>query len=374
MIKQLKTIVAAALLLGPATAATAQSFTTEADYTSPYTFIGVQGGGQVTFTNYKASKLITPVGALSVGHFFTPVVGTRLNVSGWKNKGGFESINKTYDYNYVTSDLDLLFNLSNIFCKPKGGKPHVFNAYLIGGVGLTYAWDNDDFNALSRAGLVNEPLAWEDNRLVHNFRVGTQLEFNLTKNVAFNVEVTANNLHDRFNSKTNGNNDWQLNAMAGFNFKFGYKKKKVKVAEPAPAPAPAPQPKPEPAPQPKPEPKPEPKPAPVTPQKREMSINVFFLINSSEVRTSEEAKVKSLADFMKENPQANVELMGYADAGTGTNEINDRLSKERSEAVAKLLTEKYGISASRISKGSKGSHVQPFTDNDSNRAVIGIAK
>ena len=54
-------------------------------------FIGVQGGGQVTFTNYKASKLITPIGAFSVGGMFTPAVGARIHVSGFNEKGGLKA-------------------------------------------------------------------------------------------------------------------------------------------------------------------------------------------------------------------------------------------------------------------------------------------
>ncbi len=40
----------------------------------------------------------------------------------------------------------------------------------------------------------------------------------------------------------------------------------------------------------------------------------------------------------------------------------------------KILVEKYGIDASRLTSGFKGDTVQPFDDNDSNRVVIGVAK
>lgn len=64
----LKTMLAAFLLAGTATqTALAQTESTKSKADYPYVFVGVQGGGQVTFTNYKASKLITPIGAVSVG-------------------------------------------------------------------------------------------------------------------------------------------------------------------------------------------------------------------------------------------------------------------------------------------------------------------
>lgn len=60
----------------------------------PYAFVGVQGGGQVTFGNYDATKLITPIGAVNIGGMFTPVVGARLHVSGINEKGGLKALTK----------------------------------------------------------------------------------------------------------------------------------------------------------------------------------------------------------------------------------------------------------------------------------------
>ena len=77
---------------------------------------------------------------------------------------------------------------------------------------------------------------------------------------------------------------------------------------------------------------------------------------------------------MKDHPTAKAVLTGYADAGTGNAEINRAISEKRTARVYKVLTEKYGISASRLSTDYKGDTVQPFKNNDSNRVVIGIAK
>ena len=77
---------------------------------------------------------------------------------------------------------------------------------------------------------------------------------------------------------------------------------------------------------------------------------------------------------MKDHPTAKAVLTGYADAGTGNAEINRTISEKRTARVYKVLTEKYGINASRLSTDYKGDTVQPFKNNDSNRVVIGIAK
>lgn len=342
----------------------------------PYTFVGVQGGGQVTFTNNSFSKLATPIGAVSVGRFFTPAVGARLNVQGFQNKAGYKiaGADRTFDFKYATTDLDLMLNLSNIFC-PK--KVHPLNLILVGGVGLSYAWDNDDQAALIKEGGLTESMAWSDNRLVHNFRIGLQLEANVAKHWGINLEVAANNLHDRFNSKTNGNADWQATAMLGVTYKFGFHKRQqsdvsgalaqqdydnsrnnaIAVATPPVA---------------------QDKPVePVvfgTPEKEKMRVEVFFDINSASIKPSEVDKVRELAAMLKRHPEVKVYLTGYADAGTGTTDINRDLSEKRVQSVAKLLQERHGIPASRIVTDFKGDTVQPFSDNDSNRVTVGIAE
>ena len=77
------------------------------------------------------------------------------HVNGIWNKGGFknETQNFKYDYKYITPDIDLMLNLVTLFGK-KDWYP--VNLYLIGGVGLNVAWDNDDAYA-ARAVM---PMAW----------------------------------------------------------------------------------------------------------------------------------------------------------------------------------------------------------------------
>ncbi len=65
----------------------------QADKQQPqsYSYVELQGGAQLTLTDAKMDKLITPVGAVSFGHYFTPVVGARLHVNGWQAKSGFDT-------------------------------------------------------------------------------------------------------------------------------------------------------------------------------------------------------------------------------------------------------------------------------------------
>ena len=86
MNKYIKHLAAVALLMGVSTAAVAQTTTATIEDNYPYNFITVQGGAQVTFTDYNISKLITPQAALSFGRYFNSKVGARLHVQGWESK------------------------------------------------------------------------------------------------------------------------------------------------------------------------------------------------------------------------------------------------------------------------------------------------
>ena len=371
-----KLFTASLLSLAMATTAAAQEGKEAQTRSYPYFFAGIQGGAQTTFTNYDATKLITPIGGVNVGAMLAPAVGARLHVSGINNKGGFRYSGQKYDYNYAVTDLDLMLNLCRVFAP---GKETLMDLYLIGGAGFGVTWNNDDFKHLAAAALAdgNQHLGWDDRRFVHNFRVGLQLEANVSKLIGINLEVTANNLQDRFNTKLNGHGDWQLQALIGVNFRFGGKKK---AAEPVYVPQPAPvQPeKPQTAatapvekPAAKPQPKPQPKPAE---RKLETTdVTVHFALAKTEVTEEEEAKVAAFAQWLKAHPTANAEITGYADAGTGNKRINRNLSQQRVLAVAKLLTEKYGVPAARITTAYKGDTVQPFAANEANRVVIGTA-
>lgn len=345
-----RTLAIAALAMGVSATAGAQTATTDdgLDYKPyPHMFLGVQGGAQTTFTNYDNMKLITPTTSLSFGAFFTPVVGARLHFNGWQNKGGFKDATQDfkYDYKYVTSDLDLMLNLVTLF-----GRKNYYpvNLYLIGGIGLNYAWDNDD----AYANKAYMPKAYEKDKLFHNARVGAMLDWNLHKNLSLNLEVNANSLGDRYNSKSNGKDDWQLNAQVGLAVKFGYKKKEVKeewatridtiwyddVA--------------------------------LTPRVEDGTItwNVFYKIRESDFNDPD-AQLNAIGQFLKDHRECKVTIKSYADVQTGNPKINMGYSKQRSEKAVKALVDA-GVDKNIITAEYFGDTVQPFAENDKNRVSI----
>ena len=349
--KRLMTLAASLLLMGGYAMAQNESW-------QSFSYVEAQGGLHLTSTNAPMDKLMTPTVGLSFGHYFTPVVGARLHVNAWQSKSGFKDLDQYYKWKYVTPDVDLLVNLSNLFGQ---NQDRFLNVILLGGIGLNYAWDNDELKNLAVAPQ-RIPLAWEDNRLSHNLRAGLRFETNQSKPLGFALELNANSLDDRFNSKVNDADDWQFTAMLGLNFRFGYKGKKhipvtrqieetiweevpvvkkVKKQEPYMVEK------------------------PVTLHKE-----VFYDIRVSD-NVDPSIIQAEVAKFMKENPDSKVYIVGYADKGTGNARLNQMYAERRAETFKKDLVEKHGANADRIIIDSKGDTVQPFPDNnDKNRCVI----
>ena len=335
-----------------------------------FSYVEVQGGAQLTSTNAPMDKLITPTAALSFGHYFSPVLGARLHVNAWQSKSGFSDLDQYYKWNYITPDLDLLVNLSSLFSKKVN---HSLNVILVGGFGLNYAWDNDELKDLKLNPALT-PLAWDDDHLSHNLRAGLRLETDHRKPFGISLEVNANSVDDRFNSKTNDADDWQFTAMLGLSFRFGhkyYKSEPERVVR-----KPVEQPKPVVETQPvveekKPvveEKKPEKK-AVVKQEPVKLHKVIYYPIRGSE-NESPNAVLKEVADFMKQYKNVKVQAVGYADKGTGTAEINKMYAKKRADQFKEDMVKNYGVSGAAITTDSKGDTVQPFPENDKNRCVI----
>ena len=343
---------------------------------NPYLFIQLQGGAGTLLTDIGATKLITPTFSMAVGDMFTPIVGARLHVNGWKSKGGFENVpvltgdilsnqDLKYNFNYINTNVDLMVNIINIFSK-KVSNP--FALYLIGGVGLNYAWNNDEFEDITSMYRVNEDIsnAWGDNQtprhslLGHNLRLGLLADCNVSKNFSIGVEVDFNSLDDRFNSKYKDRDDWMMTASLSLTYKFGFKKYKAPVPVPVVAtpvyqetqqaeitPAPTPEP---------------------VIVSEPIKETIFYAIRESDLE-NKEAIIAKVAEWCKKYPNKTITVDGYADEGTGNPKLNAEYAKLRAEKVAEALKAK-GVPASQMTVKSYGDTVQPFAENDKNRCVI----
>lgn len=340
-----------------------------------HAFIQVQGGAQYTLGESGFTDLLSPNVQIGLGWQFTPWLGARLGAGAWQSKGGFNGYmtggqagNVTYKYNYVAPAVDVMFNLSNAFCGYNPGRTVSLTAFVGGGANI--AFGNDEANDINNAGYAMA-YVWEGTKVRPVGRGGIGIDFRLSRAVSIGIEANANVMSDRYNSKKAGSADWYFNALAGLKIALGGTAKKQQ---------PVPDPVPEPVSRPVEQPAVEEKPQPVVEQPveekapEEVRCDIFFRINSFNIRESELPKIAQLAEYLEANPEARLRVTGYADAKTGTEAVNDRLSRRRAEAVARLLTRKYGIAAGRIVTEAEGARVQPFAENDMNRVSICVTE
>ena len=375
--KMKKAILSCLMLMGVLSAsAQEQKGTTEYIF-EPNWYFQIQGGARYTTGENDFGKLISPTVQGAIGYNFNKALGARLGVNFWQSKGGYDiaaagsvpAYKTDYKFTSIAPALDLTLNLANLI----NGIPTKWEYGLFAGVGLNIrSAASDDVKAIANylsTTYVDKnvyapmPDDYMKSGVFLTGRAGAFVNYKITDQFAIGLEVNGNLLSDKFNYKKAGNPDSYFNAMLGIKYAFGptystrfipdpepeikYVEKIVEKIVEAPCPEPA-----------------------VEPIRRD----IFFLINKYNIRETEEQKVKDIVDYMRANPASKVMVTGYADAGTGNDKINDRLAAQRADAVVKMLTEKYGIPADRISYDSKGARVQPFADNDSNRVTICIAE
>lgn len=249
----------------------------------PHWFMQVQAGAAHTVGEADFTDLISPAAAVNVGYKFAPAFGARLGVSGWQAKAGWVTPSQTYQYKYLQGNLDIMADLSTLFCgfNPK----RVFNAYIFGGAGLNHAFDNDEANALDTRSHELEYL-WQDKQNLIAGRMGLGCDLRLNDRLAINIEGNANALSDKFNSKKAGNCDWQFNVLVGLNIKLGksYKKTAPVYYEPEPI---VEQPKPQPVVK-------QPEPESVAVVVEPMKQNIFFALNSALLQKDQQSKIDAM--------------------------------------------------------------------------------
>lgn len=359
----------------------------------PYWYGQVQVGGQHTLGEIDFSKLLSPNAQIAVGYQFDRIFGARLSLNAWQSKAGSEfNVNNTvfsmhenlkWKWNYIAPSLDFTMNLSDALY---GFNPNrVFNLGIFAGVGMNVAFKNDEasnaytYMKTKYPDLVNEDVFlryhWTGTKCRMTIRAGLTADFKVSDKVKVGLELNANTLSDRYNSKKAGGStyDWYFNGLVGLKYNFGntYNKKKIEPVKPE-----------------------------VIIQEKIVEkiiekpveggtgnlakrganerdpfrIDVFFTIASTKLLGSEAQKVNEIAKYLQKYPDAKVTITGYADKGTGNAKINLNLSEKRAQIVKDALIKKYGIAENRIVTDFKGDTVQPFDVEVLNRVSICIAE
>ena len=353
----------------------------EADKTvnvfTPHWYAQAQVGGQYTLGEIGFGKLLSPNVQVGIGYNFNKVVGARFSLNTWQSKAGQNVAGNVYKWkwNYVAPMVDATFNLTNLFCEYNPDR--LVEVGVFGGIGANIAWGNDEAADAQKAILagagknlaeVQAPLEnlWDGTKTRFVARVGANVDFRVSDRVKLGVELSANTLSDKYNSKKAGYPDWYFNALVGVKVALG----ETHTTKVIPAPKPVEKiieriiEKPAPAPAPKVESK---------VVEENFRRDIFFPIGNTNIAKSQRTKIAEIVEYMKENPDAKITLTGYADKGTGSVRFNDKIAARRALTVYNTLAAK-GVAKSRMIKQSKGCRVQPFEENDMNRVTICIAK
>ena len=348
---------------------------------NPHWYVQGQIGAQYTLGEVKFGDLMSPNIQLGVGRQFTPIWGARFSINAWQSKGGINEYSLTdgakvgkekYDWKYISPMIDGTLNLSNALC---GYNPtRTVSVGLLAGIGLNVGFSNDDAVAFAATaathnhGSENLTYAWDGTKVRFVGRVGANVDFRIDDAWSIGIEANANVLSDNYNSKKAGNCDWYFNALVGVRYNIGKTYTTRTITPPAPVEkiverivekiveVPA-------------------KTTDSQFMKKASSIRreVFFTIGKNVINAEGFKKIDEVAAYMKECPEATVTVTGYADRGTGSAKINNRIAARRADIVVSELI-KRGVARDRIIKSSKGSRVQPFSDNDMNRVTICIAE
>ena len=343
-------------------------------------FFSIGGGAEATFGDNDSAgsfgKRISPTLNVSVGKWFTPGLGLRLQYSGLQARGftydaGADYVKGTQlkdgyykqRFDYMNLHGDVMFNLNALF----GGynQHRVYEIIPYVGAGFTHNYSKPHREALSvNAGIINK------------FRISNAIDINL--------ELSAMGVEDKFDGEVGGDHgyDGVLSATVGLTYRFparGFRrpmpqlisqielaamqdklammgaqnaelKNALVQADNQPV-------------------------AEVTetqvivPDPDIAPRTVFFQIGSAELSPREIMNLSYLAEQMKQFPNATYTVNGYADSATGTPAFNKELSLKRAQAVKNALVKNYGIAADRLNVEAGGG-VDKFGQPILNRVVL----
>ncbi len=370
------------MLFAVAFTASASAQTVEESKTWDNVYIGVNGGLATKTTGHAWMKGLNPNLGLRVGRYFTPVFGLALESNVYfSNKPG-ESVG-TFVRTMNTSLLGTV-NLSNWFGGYKG-EPRLFEVSALYGIGWghvfghpsEYTHDNmfTSKAAVDFAFNLGKAKAWQiyiepamiwtlaGNNLLPDKEVQYDVnESGFQLNVGFIYKFkNSNGTHnfkvaelrdqseiDAFNAKINdlrsdlNGKDEQLAAK---NRQIADLQKALDDCNNKPAPVYE-------------------KPATVT----NLQPTVLFRQGKSVVDPAQYAPIELIAQYMKNHPEAQVEIKGYA-SPEGSAELNQKLSENRAEAVKKILVNKYKISADRLTTKGCGATDKLFEQVEFNRVA-----
>lgn len=286
------------------------------------------------------------MGGVEIGCEFNPYIGAALQIQYARTHAISDSKEK-YGIDALIPSLTLQWNLSNTFLGYKADRKNTLRLY--GGIAPAYT------SCLYTGYRVGDETG---TNYALGYRAGLQYERMLKNHFAFVVDAGINSFNDKFDAHRGGGMDSHVGLQIGVRKYLSSSKRRADYKETI-----------------------------VNYIERRDTVTVkeiqeirnpkdmysiFFEIDKIDIQSSEVAKIKAVADFMKAHPEKVVFVFGYADKNTGTAKRNAWLAKNRARVICEQLTNTYGIAPSRIISYDQGDKVQPFTEDEfeKNRATI----
>ena len=334
-------------------------------------FISVGGGAQFLVSDHDRQMdfvdRLSPALDIAIGKWFTPGIGVRFMYSGLSAKGATQNYTSghsnghTYDpskwleeqeFDYCHLHGDVMFNLSNLFCGFK--EKRVWNVITYVGLGWGKVLDTPKTDEIGASlGLINK--------------------FRLCKALDLQLDVRGTMFNDRFDNEVgSAKKDGIVSATLGLVYKFpkrGWNNVKTPVYNDAlwneyrgkmdnlsdenarlkellsQA-------------------NNQPKEVAKETKLVVPDLIVTFRIGKSALTKEDRVNLGFLAKAIKEgDPNASYTITGYADAGTGSKKINEKLSKARAAAVYSCLVNEFGVDKNQIHVRHEGGVENMFYDD-----------
>lgn len=192
------------------------------DFTPEWS-LRILGGGAYSLGEADFTDLLSPAAQLSVGCRFDRLLGARISFSGWQAKGRYNYPYLDYQWNYLLSTAEIVFDLTSLF----GGwrNDRLLNVNLFAGGGAAVGFRNIEAARMRRntETFYGFEKLWTGTKIFWGARTGLELDFRLTRRLSICLESDAMMFPDDFNSKAGKDDsfDWQFNCLAGLKFSFG---------------------------------------------------------------------------------------------------------------------------------------------------------
>jgi len=388
--KKLFFVMAAAMLTA---SAGAQRTAITANKAQDNWYIGINAGAATTMnkfkfggTDYGFMKGVSPEFGLRIGKNLTTVFGLALDVNAYfLNKTDSKSMfgSKTF---INATDFDILstWNLSNFFAGYKG-EPRAFEVIALAGGGYSRAWAEKQGGINAKAAIdfalnlgsakqwqlylepgviFGQPVPQYANPFRKNLVDGTGSK---KWNGAFSLKLglnykfgTSNGTHnfkveelrdqaeiDGLNAQINqlradaNTKDGQISANAR---EIADLKAKLAACEARPVQT-------------------------VVKKCNKLQPTVIFRQGKSTIDKAQMASVEMIANYMKNHPEAKLDIQGYASI-EGKADFNQKLSEKRAEVIKNTLVKKYKVAADRITTEGKGATDKLSDELEFNRVVL----